>query len=94
MFTQPKYGVYNKKIIILKLKKMKEFKIRTYSKQELAMEYFPNSRNTHVAVNHLMAWVKRCKDLHNALTAIGLNKNAKHFTPKEVELIIYHLGEP
>ena len=83
-----------KTIIILKLKKMKEFKIRTYSKQELAMEYFPNSRNTHVAVNHLMAWVKRCKDLHNALTAIGLNKNAKHFTPKEVELIIYHLGEP
>ena len=72
---------------------MENFKIRSYSKQELAMLYFPDAR-PHVAVNRLTGWMRRCHALRDALTECHYNKHAKFFTPREVELIIHFIGEP
>ena len=43
------------------------FKIKSYSKAELAMLYFPDS-DPHVAVNHLMRWIYGCKPLMETST--------------------------
>lgn len=70
------------------------FPIRCYSKQELALSYFPETSNPHTAVNHLMAWIKRCKPLWAKLVEQGYEKHAKWFNSKEVRLIVEYLGEP
>jgi len=73
---------------------MNDFPIRGYSKKELALCYFPSSDNPHTAVNHLMSWIRRSSLLHDALVRQGYSKTAKWFTPREVKLIVEHLGEP
>ena len=70
------------------------FAIRTYGKSELALLYFPASCTAHTAVNHLMSWVNRCKDLKQELEKAGYKKTAKYFTPKEVTKIVEYLGYP
>ncbi len=70
------------------------FEIKSYGKSELAMLYFPATAAPHVAVNHLTAWIRRCKPLCQELQALGITKRAKSFTPKEVSLIVHYLGEP
>ena len=37
---------------------MEDFKIRMYTKKELALMYFPESM-PRTAVNHLMVWIRR-----------------------------------
>ncbi len=73
---------------------MDDFAIRSYTKKELALCYFPTSENPHSAVNHLMSWINRCIPLREALEAQGYKKSAKWFSPREVRMIIDHLGEP
>lgn len=73
---------------------MDTFIIRAYSKKELALDYFPTASTPHAAVNHLMAWIKRCTELYDSLVEIGYRKNSKFFTPREVMLIVKYLGEP
>ena len=70
-----------------------EFVIRQYTKKRLALMYFPES-NPRVAVNHLMAWIHRCKPLWDALQATGYHPTCKNFTPRQVRLIAEYLGEP
>lgn len=70
------------------------FTIRAYGKSELALLYFPEASTPHVAVNHLMAWVRRCHALTEELAAIGYQRTAKMFTPREVAIITSFLGEP
>lgn len=72
---------------------MEDFKVRAYSKQELALAYFENA-NPHVAVNRLMRWIQTCEELKKELQKIGYKKTSKFFTPKEVGLIVDYLGEP
>lgn len=72
---------------------MNKFEIQAYTKKELALLYFP-SAEPHVAVNRLMSWVKRCKPLHTALLVQGYRKTAKWLSPREVALVVEHLGEP
>ncbi len=69
------------------------FKIRSYSKQELAMLYFPDA-DPHVATNRLASWIRQCRALGDALSACHLSKKSKFFTPKQVALIVDFLGEP
>ena len=45
---------------------IEDFKIRTYTKKELALMYFPESY-PRTAVNHLMAWIRRCDPLNGIL---------------------------
>ena len=73
---------------------IKEFEIRSYGKSELAMLYFPKAQTVGGALSNLNYWIRRCTDLSAALRACGMARNAKSYTPKEVALIVYYLGEP
>ena len=73
---------------------MKSFTIRAYTKKELALLYFPNSSTPHVAVNHLISWIKRCRPLMQELEESGYHKVSKFFTSREVRMILSYLGEP
>ena len=72
---------------------MEEFKIHHFTKKELALRYFPDSA-PRTAVNHLRAWIIRCKPLHDELTLMGYHKTSKAFTPRQVQAIVDYLGEP
>ena len=72
---------------------MEAFKIRAYSKKELALMYFPDSQ-PRTAVNHLMAWIRRCTTLWQQLQDMGYQTTCKAFTPREVRVIVNQLGEP
>lgn len=73
---------------------METFEIRSYGKSELAMRYFPKAQTPAGALSNLNFWIRRCTDLCTALRACGMARKAKSYTPKEVALIIYYLGEP
>ena len=72
---------------------MEEFKIRIYTKKELALMYFPQS-SPRTAVNHLMAWINLCTPLLSELEQTGYQKRNKAFSPKQVKAIVDYLGEP
>ena len=72
---------------------METFKIRPYTKKELALQYFPDSQ-PRTAVNHLMAWICRCPSLMDQLQMACYEKCSKGFTPRQIRLIVEHLGEP
>ena len=73
---------------------MQQFEIRSYSKKELALLYFPTAATPHAAVTHLMSWIRRCAPLAAELEKHGSRKTAKWFIAREVRLIIHYLGEP
>ena len=47
--------------------------LRSYTKQELALLYFPDS-DPDVARAHLMRWIVRCTQLYEQLPKSGYNK--------------------
>ncbi len=71
----------------------KEFFIRSYTKKELALMFFPES-NPRTAANHLRAWIRRCTPLWKILSDTGYKSSSKSFTPRQVKAIVEHLGEP
>jgi hypothetical protein len=73
---------------------LETFEIRSYGKSELAMRYFPKAQTPAGALSNLNFWIRRCTDLSAALRACGMARKAKSYTPKEVALIVYYLGEP
>lgn len=73
---------------------MKDFEIRTYGKSELAMLYFPNAETKKGAMSNLYFWIRNNKRLVKELQKCGMPPKAKSFTPREVALIILHLGPP
>ena len=56
--------------------------------KELAAMYFANS-TPKAATTHLKRWIDRNESLKNELTETG-----RVFTPRQVELVFRHLGEP
>jgi len=72
---------------------MEFFTIRTYTKKELALMYFPDSQ-PRTAVKHLMAWIRRCTQLSEQLHQMGYCDNTKTFTPRQVRAIVEQLGPP
>ena len=72
---------------------MEDFKIRMYTKKELALMYFPESM-PRTAVNHLMVWIRLCTPLWDELLKMGYCKTSKSFSPKQVKAIVEYLGEP
>lgn len=72
---------------------MSNFKIKAYTKKELACLYFPDS-NPRSATNHLMSWVRTDSELSKALEQMGYRKQDKCFTPREVRAIVEEFGEP
>ena len=73
---------------------IKPFEIRSYGKSELAMLYFPHAQTAEGALSNLRFWIRRCRDLDEALKACGMARQSKSYTPKEVALIVEYLGEP
>ena len=67
--------------------------IHSYSKQELAMLYFPDS-DPRTATCHLMRWIKRNQPLQQELKATGYYTHSKYFTTRQVCAIFDYLGEP
>ena len=55
-------------------------KIRSYSKKELALLYFPDS-HPHTASNHLMRWINRNRELCQALEAEAITAPASISPP-------------
>ena len=72
---------------------IKKMDLRSYTKQELALLYFPDS-DPDVARAHLMRWIVRCTQLYEQLLKSGYNKSCKEFNPLQVSYIFFHLGEP
>ena len=72
---------------------MDNFKIRSYSKKELALRYFPDS-TPETAVKHLMALIRRNDMLWDELQEIGYYSKSKTFTPRQVQAIIEWMGVP
>ncbi len=68
-------------------------KIHSYSKQELAMLYFPDS-DPRTATCHLMRWINRNTLLLQELQATGYYPHCKFFTSRQVCAIIDFLGDP
>ena len=71
----------------------KKMDLRSYTKQELALLYFPDS-DPDVARAHLMRWIVRCTQLYELLLKSGYTKSCKEFNPLQVSYIFFHLGEP
>lgn len=63
------------------------------SKAKLAMMYSPHlSRKS--ALRLLNAYIHRANGLLEALEATGYSHHARHFTPKQLALVLEYLGEP
>ena len=60
---------------------------------QVAKSYFP-LQNDKSASNSLTRWIRRCPDLHRELSELGLKAKQRFFTPRMVNRIYYHLGEP
>ena len=71
-----------------------DFNLRACTKKELAVRYFPDTADPHTAVNHLMAWIRQCTPLWEALQQNNYRNHSHWFTSEQVRLIIDHLGPP
>lgn len=72
---------------------MENFKIKSYSKKELALMFFPDS-TPETAVKHLMALIRRNDMLWDELLSTGYKNTNKTFTPRQVRAIFEWLGAP
>lgn len=71
---------------------MDKFKIRAYGLQELAMLYFPHN-TPQSASNQLKRWMMK-GTLPARLYAVGYTSGQKILTPRQVGIIVSHVGEP
>lgn len=70
------------------------FRIRPYSKRELAKLYFPDTANAETAVANLRNLMKRNAELLDGLKAANYKPRDKVFTPRQVGILVHYLGEP
>lgn len=69
------------------------WKVRPYSKCELARAYAPDIAPTS-ALNRLAQWIKLNRPLSEALRQTGYHTRQHVFTSRQVELIFHYLGRP
>lgn len=70
------------------------FRIRPYSKSELARKYFPETIRTKTAVANLRNLMMRNDMMMRELTAAGYRSHNRMLTPLQVGIMVYYLGEP
>lgn len=70
------------------------FRIRPYSKRELAGLYFPETAHAASAVANLRNLMKRNPGLMDELEKAHYKPHDKVFTPRQVAVIVRYLGEP
>ena len=66
---------------------------RAYGVTEFAQLYFPG-RTPMVAYQRMWEWIRTSRGLKAKLEAAGWVKFQKLYTPKQVGVLIEHLGEP
>lgn len=70
------------------------FAVRSYGRTELAREYCPQL-TSGAAYRQLMRWIRLSPELSQALLSPdGKPEKTRTFTPSQVRLITYYLGEP
>lgn len=74
--------------------KTTEFRIRPYSKKELAALYFPDSRRSATAVANLRNLMLRNPSLMKELYEAGYRTTHRIFVPRWVAILVRYLGEP
>lgn len=75
------------------MKNEEDFRVRTYSKKELAYLYCPDA-TARCAIRTLTRWIKRNTELYSALLRTGYNVRARTFMPRQVDIIVHYLDEP
>ncbi len=70
-----------------------EFRIRTYGWQELACLYNPGV-TPHTAVKKLKSWVEESPGLKQKLLEAEWKPKKRLLTPRQVEVLVTHLGPP
>jgi hypothetical protein len=75
------------------MKFKEEFKIRAYTKVELACLYNPDMAITG-ALRTLAKWISGSNSLTEELSLMEYNHRNRIFTPRQVKAIVEHLGEP
>lgn len=70
------------------------FRIRPYTKRELAKLYFPDTPQGDSAVANLRNLMKRNPELLAELEEAHYKPRVRVFTPREVGIIVRYLGEP
>lgn len=70
-----------------------KFAIRSYGMQELALHYFPKS-SPAAASTQFKKWINRSQELKTRLTDAGYKSGQKLLTPRQVSILVSHLGEP
>ena len=63
------------------------------NKGDLALLYSPHVCRKS-ALRLLNAYIHRARGLLPALEATGYSRSARHFTPKQLALVLEYLGEP
>lgn len=66
---------------------------KAYGHTELAQFYFPNS-TPKSAGQQLMRWMLRDDDLLADLRLAGYRKGLRVYTPRQVSILVDHLGDP
>lgn len=69
------------------------FRIRTYTKKELACLYCPNA-TARCAIRTLTRWIKRNRALYAELLLTGYHVRVRTFMPRQVGIIVHYLDEP
>ena len=75
------------------MKLEEEFKIRAYTKVELACLYNPNMAISG-ALRTLARWISGSTHLTEELSLLEYNHRNRIYTPRQVRAIVEHLGEP
>lgn len=68
-------------------------KSKVWGHMELALLYFPGILPKS-ASSQLAQWIRRDEDLLADLMKAGYHKGQRMFTPRQVEILVDHLGEP
>jgi hypothetical protein len=65
-----------------------------YYHTDIALRYFPDSPNKKSAGRKLSNWIKKDLALKEQLLAVGYFGKQRIFTPKQMQILYEHLGEP
>lgn len=69
------------------------FVVRAYDKIELARLYLGRYTD-RIALRRFNEWLQYSPQLWKALQSTGVDVSTRYFTPRQVEIIVEHLGEP
>lgn len=70
-----------------------EFRIKTYSKRELACLYLPET-TPRCAMRTFIRWIRKNRALCETLKQLGCNVRTRTFTPRQVQLIVETFDVP